>query len=93
VAIIAKIVSSARRLVISFGAANDGDAIGVSNIVTASRRIPCADSSERAALRTFILDPENCITQLFQKPYWSRVWIVQEVVLAKDLSILLEIIH
>jgi hypothetical protein len=88
VAILAKIFSSARRVLISFGAADDGDAEGVANIVTATKRIPRADSNERAALRTFTLDPENCITQLFQKPYWSRVWIIQEVVLAKDLTIL-----
>ena len=87
-AIMAKIFSSARRVLISLGAADDGDAEGVANVKTATKRFPHADANELAALRTFVLDPENCITQLFQKPYWSRVWIIKEVVLAKDLTIL-----
>ena len=87
VATLANIFSSARRVLVSFGAADDGDAKGVANIVATTKRMPRADANERAALRTYILDPKNCITQHFQKLYWLRVWIIQEVVLAKDLSI------
>ena len=89
VGILAKIFSSAWRVLISFGSAEPGDAEGVANILAAAKKIPRAYSAEqRAALQAYVLDPGNFIIQLFQKPYWSRIWIVQEIVLAKDLIIL-----
>jgi hypothetical protein len=45
------------------------------------------DTSERARQ---LSDPQlrDSLLRMFNKPYWSRLWIVQEVFLAKDILVL-----
>jgi hypothetical protein len=84
----AKIYSTARRVLISFGAAAEGDARGVQNMVYIASEVMHATEDKKEALRTKLVDLRSHCTQLFQKPYWTRIWIIQEIVLARDLTIL-----
>jgi hypothetical protein len=75
-------------VLISFGAAENGDAHGVRMMVSIASEVMHATEDKRKELRKKLFDRRNQCTQLFQRPYWTRIWIIQEVVLAKDLTIL-----
>ena len=51
-----------------------------------------SDESTKLALRKLIQDPASvqglvALGRLFSRPYWKRVWVVQEIICAKDIIV------
>ena len=90
VGIMSTIFGRAREVIVALGDATGNDELGIDYLVKLARIIA---NSPQADAETFILQIENenawtAMLGLFERPWWRRRWVIQEVCLAARVTLL-----
>lgn len=87
-AFLAFIFSRARKVLLYFGEARQGDSEAVETFISIAAQVASSDNKAKTKLRMALLHPEKGCAQLFVREYWNNVTVVQEIVLARDINLL-----
>ncbi|KAF6826990.1 heterokaryon incompatibility protein [Colletotrichum plurivorum] len=83
VALMGQIYSTASEVIVYLGPARDGSAMALDAITRSLLRLGCGHATPEETCEYC----SKAIRLLLQRPYFRRLWVVQEVVLSKQVSI------
>ena len=90
VGIMSTIFGRAREVIVALGDATDADELGIDYLVKLATNITNSSQADTEALILQIENENAWITMvgLFERPWWRRRWVIQEVVLAARATLL-----